>query len=75
MDLMTSWLDQFQYGRSPYDMTSQHTMPKLHTSLADVNFRNAIASGAVHLTGIFPPYWYDNGELLMHWFNVFGIMT
>jgi hypothetical protein len=36
--LMTSWLDQFQYGRSPYDMISHITTPKLHTSEAEVNF-------------------------------------
>jgi hypothetical protein len=49
-------LDQFQYGLSPYDITSQHTIPKLHTSEADVNLRKAMASGAVHLTGILPPW-------------------
>lgn len=53
---ITSWFDQFQYGRSPYDITSHNTTPYDHTSDADVNFRNAIASGAVHRTGIFPPY-------------------
>lgn len=53
--LITSWLDQFQYGRSPYDITSQQTIPKLHTSEAEVNLRKAIASGAVQRTGIFPP--------------------
>lgn len=52
---MTSWLLQFQYGRSPYDITSQQTMPNDHTSEAEVNLRKAIASGAVHLTGILPP--------------------
>jgi len=35
------------------------TTPKLHTSDDDVNFRYAIASGAVHRTGILPP-WADN---------------
>lgn len=30
-------------------------MPKLQTSEAEVNLRKAIASGAVHRTGIFPP--------------------
>lgn len=32
------------------------TMPKLHTSLAEVNFLYAIASGAVQRIGILPPY-------------------
>lgn len=36
-------------------MTSHMTMPKLHTSLADVNFLYAIASGAVQRMGILPP--------------------
>lgn len=36
-------------------MTSHITMPKLHTSLAEVNFLYAIASGAVQRIGIFPP--------------------
>ena len=40
---------------SAQDMTSHMTIPKLQTSDADMNFRNAIASGAVHRTGIFPP--------------------
>ncbi len=44
-----------QYGRSPNDITSHMTMPKLHTSLAEVNFLYAIASGAVQRIGIFPP--------------------
>lgn len=30
-------------------------MPKLHTSLAEVNFLYAMASGAVQRMGIFPP--------------------
>lgn len=44
-----------QYGLSPKAMTSHMTIPKLHTSLAEVNFRYAIASGAVQRMGIFPP--------------------
>lgn len=53
---ITSWFDQFQYGRSPYDITSHITTPNDHTSEADVNFLYAMASGAVHRTGILPPY-------------------
>ena len=37
-------------------MISQRSTPKLQTSLLTVNFRLKIASGAVHRTGIFPPY-------------------
>lgn len=44
-----------QYGLSPKAMTSHITIPKLHTSLAEVNFLYAIASGAVQRMGIFPP--------------------
>ncbi|TNN48938.1 hypothetical protein EYF80_040881 [Liparis tanakae] len=36
-------------------MTSHMTMPKLHTSLAEVNFLYAMASGAVQRIGILPP--------------------
>lgn len=35
-------------------------MPKLHTSLADVNFLYAMASGAVQRMGIFPPWQKGN---------------
>lgn len=45
-------------------------MPQLHTSEADVNFLNAIASGDVHLTGIFPPCLYtqaSKGDITSKW--------
>lgn len=32
------------------------TTPKLHTSLAEEKVRKAMASGAVHRIGIFPPW-------------------
>ena len=38
------------------------TMPKLQTSEAEVNFLNAMASGAVHRTGILPPLVVDSIE-------------
>lgn len=38
------------------------TTPKLHTSLAEENVRKAMASGAVHRMGIFPP-WDGQGKL------------
>ena len=52
---LTSWFDIPQYGLSPYDITSHITIPKLQTSLEDVNLRYVIASGAVQRIGIFPP--------------------
>lgn len=63
-----SWLLMSQYGRSPNAMTSHITMPKLHTSLADVNFLYAMASGAVQRMGIFPP-WQKRNINKSYWMN------
>lgn len=52
---VTFWLVMSPYGLSPNDSTSHMTIPKLQTSLAEVNIRWAMASGAVHRMGILPP--------------------
>ena len=56
IDSITSSFAISQNGRSPYVITSQHKIPKLQTSDAFVNFLCFIASGAVHLIAILPPY-------------------
>ena len=44
-----------QYGRSPYDITSHISTPKLQMSLAELNLRCWKASGAVQRTGTLLP--------------------
>lgn len=56
-DRHTSWLPMSQYGLSPKDMTSHMTMPKLHTSEAELYRWYWMASGAVHNTELFPLCW------------------
>ncbi len=54
--IYTCWLVISRKGFSPSDHISKSTHPKLQTSLATEYLRYSRASGAVHFTGIFPPW-------------------